>query len=64
MSAYFSAFKTIGKVLKGNKSKVSPKIKSVKLNVPKTNLEKAKSKLAIAKQKTKASAAKTKTNFV
>ena len=30
MSAYFSAFKTIGKVLKGNKSKVSPTIKSVK----------------------------------
>jgi hypothetical protein len=30
MSGYFSAFKTIGKVLKGNKSKVSPTIKSVK----------------------------------
>ena len=35
-------------------------ITSVKPNVPKTNLEKAKSKLAIAKQKTKASAAKLK----
>jgi hypothetical protein len=33
-------------------------ITSVKPNVPKTKLEKAKSKLAIAKQKTKASAAK------
>ena len=58
MSAYFSAFKTIGKVLKGNKSKVSPTIKSVKPSVPKTKLEKAKSKLAIAKQKTKASEAR------
>ena len=60
MSGYFSAFKTIGKVLKGNKSKVSPTIKSVKPSVPKTKLEKAKSKLAIAKQKTKGSAAKLK----
>ena len=30
MSAYFKVFSTIGKVLKGNKSKVSPTIKSVK----------------------------------
>ena len=58
MSGYFSVFKTLGTVLKGNKSKVSPTIKSVKPNVPKTKTEKAKSKLAIAKQKTKASKAK------
>jgi len=30
MSAYFKVFSTIGKVLKGNKSKVSPTIKSIK----------------------------------
>ena len=42
------------------RGKVSKTIDSVKPNVPKTNLEKAKSKLAIAKQKTKASAAKLK----
>ena len=35
-------------------------ISAVKTNVPKTKLEKAKSKLAIAKQKTKASGAKLK----
>ena len=58
MSGYFSVFKTLGTVLKGNKSKVSPTIKSVKPNVPKTKTEKSKSKLAIAKQKTKGSQAK------
>jgi len=58
MSAYFSAFKTIGKVLKGNKSKVSPTIKSVKPSVPKTKAEKVKSKLKILKQRTKGSQAK------
>jgi len=58
MSGYFSVFKTLGTVLKGNKSKVSPTIKSVKPNVPKTKTEKAKSKLAIAKQNTKGSQAK------
>ena len=40
------------------RKKISPTIKSVKPNVPKTRIEKAKSKLAIAKQKTKASQAK------
>ena len=46
-----------GKIFsKGNK--VSPTIRSVKPNVPKTPVEKAKSKLAIAKQKTKASKAR------
>ena len=58
MSGYFSAFKTLGTVLKGNKSKVSPTIKSVKPNVPKTKTEKSKSKLKIATQKTKGSQAK------
>ena len=37
------------------RKKISPTIKSVKPNVPKTRVEKAKSKLAIQKQKTKAS---------
>jgi len=40
------------------RKKISPTIKSVKPSVPKTRVEKAKSKLAIAKQKTKASQAK------
>ena len=40
------------------RKKISPTIKSVKPSVPKTRLEKAKSKLAIQKQKTKASQAK------
>ena len=44
----------------GRGKKVSKTITSVKPNVPKTKLEKAKSKLAIAKQKTKASGAKLK----
>ena len=42
----------------GKGKKVSKTINSVKPNVPKTKLDKAKSKLAIAKQKTKASKAK------
>ena len=50
-SKYFKAFNFF-------KGKVSPTIKSVKPNVPKTKSEKAKSKLAIAKQKTKGSQAK------
>ena len=44
----------------GRGKKVSKTITSVKPNVPKTRIEKAKSKLAIAKQKTKASGAKLK----
>jgi len=44
----------------GRGKKVSKTITSVKPNVPKTKVEKAKSKLAIAKQKTKASGAKLK----
>jgi len=44
----------------GRGKKVSKTITSVKPNVPKTKIEKAKSKLAIAKQKTKASGAKLK----
>ena len=50
-SKYFKAFNFF-------KSKVSPTIKSVKPNVPKTKSEKAKSKLALAKQETKGSQAK------
>ena len=42
----------------GKAKKVSKTINSVKPNVPKTKLEKAKSKLTIAKQKTKGSKAK------
>jgi len=44
----------------GRGKKVSKTITSVTPNVPKTKIEKAKSKLAIAKQKTKASGAKLK----
>ena len=44
----------------GRGKKVSKTITSVKPNVPKTKLDKTKSKLAIAKQKTKASGAKLK----
>ena len=36
MSSYFKVFNTISKALKGNKSKVSPDIKSVKPNFKKT----------------------------
>ena len=42
----------------GRGKKVSKTITSVKPNVPKTKIEKAKSKLAIAKQKTKSSQAR------
>ena len=44
----------------GRGKKVSKTITSVKPNIPKTKVEKVKSKLAIAKQKTKASGAKLK----
>ena len=44
----------------GRGKKVSKTITSVKPNVPKTKIEKAKSKLDIAKQKTKASGARLK----
>ena len=50
------ALRGLGMLGKGKK--VSKTINSVKPNVPKTKIEKAKSKLAIAKQKTKASKAK------
>ena len=50
------ALRGLGMLGKGKK--VSKTISSVKPNVPKTKLEKVKSKLAIAKQKTKASKAK------
>ena len=42
----------------GRGKKVSKTITSVKPSVPKTKVEKAKSKLAIAKQKTKSSQAR------
>jgi len=42
----------------GRGKKVSKTITSVNPNVPKTKIDKAKSKLAIAKQKTKASQAR------
>jgi len=50
------ALRGLGMLGKGKK--VSKTINSVKPNVPKTKLEKSKSKLAIAKQKTKGSKAK------
>jgi len=55
MSGYFSAFKTIGKVLKGNKSKVSPTIKSVKPKVNQSKIGKAIDdvKLTVLKSKGK-----------
>ena len=52
------ALRGLGMLGKGKK--VSKTITSVKPNVPKTKIEKAKSKLAIAKQKTKASGARLK----
>ena len=68
MSGYVGYALKAGKSKKGQKiiskvkdffksrgSKVSPTIKSVETNVPKTNLEKATSKLNIAKHKTKMS---------
>ena len=49
----------VGWFIRGGGKKVADKIiKSVKPNVPKTAIEKAKSKLKIATQKTKASKAK------
>ncbi len=50
------ALRGLGMLGKGKK--VSKTINSVKPNVPKTKLDKAKSKLAIAKQKAKGSKAK------
>ena len=55
VKAGFSFLKNLGK---GQKTTGTEVISSVKPNVPKTKIEKAKSKLAIAKQKTKASQAK------
>jgi len=53
------ALRGFGKALaKRGAKKVSKTINSVKPNVPKTKLEKATSKLAIAKQKVKGSKAK------
>ena len=46
------------KLAKRQKTTGTEVISSVKPNVPKTKIEKTKSKLAIAKQKTKASQAK------
>ena len=55
------ALRGLGMLGKGKK--VYKTINSVKPNVPKTKLDKAKSKLAIAKQKTKASKAKLDQNY-
>ena len=53
------ALRGLGMLGKRNaRKKISKTITSVKPNVPKTKIEKAKSKLAIAKQKTKASKAR------
>jgi len=53
------ALRGLGMLGKRNaRKKISKTITSVKPNVPKTRIEKAKSKLAIAKQKTKASQAR------
>ena len=53
-----AAFKAGRKLLGKQKTTGTEVINKVKPNVPKTKLEKTKSKLAIAKQKTKASKAK------
>ena len=61
MSVVGAALRGFGKALKKfGKQKTTGKevISSVKPNVPKTRIEKARSKLAIAKQKTKASQAR------
>ena len=61
MSVVGAALRGFGKALKKfGKQKTTGKevISSVKPNVPKTRVEKARSKLAIAKQKTKASQAR------
>ena len=55
VKAGFSFLKNLGK---GQKTTGTEVISSVKPNVPKTRIDKAKSLLAIAKQKTKASQAK------
>mgnify|MGYP003143574503 CR=1 FL=1 len=61
MSVVGAALRGFGKALKKfgkQKTSGTEVISSVKPNVPKTRIEKARSKLAIAKQKTKASQAK------
>ena len=60
MSVVGAALRGFGKALKLGKQKTTGTevISSVKPNVPKTRIEKARSKLAIAKQKTKASQAR------
>ena len=55
VKAGFSFLKNLGK---GQKTTGTEVISSVKPNVPKTKIDKAKSLLSIAKQKTKASQAK------
>ena len=53
------ALRGLGMLGKRNaRKKISKTITSVKPNVPKTKIQKAKSKLAIAKQKTKSSQAR------
>ena len=54
------SFVKAGKKIFGKPKSTGSAIKSVKPNVPKTRLEKAKSKLAIQKQKTKGAEAKLK----
>ena len=61
MSVVGAALRGFGKALKKfgkQKTTGTEVISSVKPNVPKTRIEKARSKLAIAKQKTKASQAR------
>ena len=61
MSVVGAALRGFGKALKNfgkQKTTGTEVISSVKPNVPKTRIEKARSKLAIAKQKTKASQAR------
>ena len=61
MSVVGAALRGFGKALKKfgkQKTSGTEVISSVKPNVPKTRIEKARSKLAIAKQKTKASQAR------
>ena len=61
MSVVGAALRGFGKALKKfgkQKTTGTEVISSVKPNVPKTRIEKARSKLAIAKQKTKASEAR------
>ncbi len=61
MSVVGAALRGFGKALKKfgkQKTSGTEVISSVKPNVPKTRIEKARSKLAIAKQQTKASQAR------